>query len=477
MRVESETPSYWRLQTLAAFDGTSWSAASQPVKPVLNTIPLAHAPTGDTQDLDQTFHLTHLQTRFLPAAINPTDISFGGPGTEPPSRLLSDPATGDIQLDEPNPGGLTYEVHSAVPTVGYRSVLHDHIGDPGSPQYLQLPEKLSQSVVDLAREWTAEATTPLDKLLAIQRHLRGFRYRLDVKPEATTDYLTAFLTRIKAGYCQQFATAFTILARLEGFPTRIAVGFLPGSQSSGNHTFVVRGMDAHAWPEVYFANNGWLRFEPTPRLAAAIPAYSRTPTSRGLGAGGGRFRGSGPTTSGRGQLDKANIDRRTGADGSFVQRRRSLHLVGTPEWEKAFARFGRTLIALLLLVLVAIPLLKAARTRLRYARAGGAQDLAEAAFAQFEEEAAELAEPRARSESAGAYIERLLTSKKLSARAGLGLARIYERAEYSASGIADPEAEEARRMARQLRIDLWSTASWWDRAERLFSPKTLTRRS
>jgi hypothetical protein len=175
-------------------------------------------------------------------------------------------------------------------------------------------------------------------------------------------------------------------------------------------------------------------------------------------------------------LDKATLEIRTGEVGGVAVADRPHRHTGRPEWEKTFARFGRTLAALVLLVLMAIPVSKAVRTRLRYARAAGAQDLAAAAFAHFEEEAAELAEPRARSESAGAYVGRLLTTKRLSARAGLGLARIYERAEYSATGVGDPEAEEARRLARQLRIDLWSTASWWDKAERLFSPKSLTRR-
>jgi hypothetical protein len=73
-------------------------------------------------------------------------------------------------------------------------------------------------------------------------------------------------------------------------------------------------------------------------------------------------------------------------------------------------------------------------------------------------------------------MDRLLTSNKLSARAALGLTRIYERAEYSASGIEDLEADEAKRLVRQLRTDLWSTASWWDKAERIFSPRSLARR-
>lgn len=477
MKVHSTAGSYWRLQTLAAFDGTSWSPASTPTQPIVGsraaTINLTHAPLAATRSLTQTFTLTHLSTRFLPAAVNPTTISFGG--SPAPSSLLSDPATGDIELQDSTAPGLTYQVRSEVPEVSYEALQRDHIGDPGAI-YLQLPDKLSQTVFDLAREWTLGAETPLDKLLAIQRHLRGFRYSLNVKPQASADYLRDFLTKIKAGYCQQFATAFTVLARIEGFPTRVAVGFLPGSEN-GKNSFVVRGLDAHAWPEVYFRRYGWLRFEPTPRLAAAVPAYTHVPAPTGGSRGGnGSGRGNGPLVTGRGQLDKANLDRRTGAAGPFNPRRR-VGPTRPPEWERAWARFGRRLIVLAILALLAIPILKGVRTAVRYARAGGPRDLVEAAFAHFEEEASELASARARSESAGAYVSRLLSSKKLSAKEALRLARIYERAEYSLDGIGQPDAEEARRLVRQLRVDLWTSASWWERAERIFSPKTLARRS
>jgi transglutaminase-like putative cysteine protease len=480
MRVRSNTASYWRLETLAAFDGTNWSPASNPTQPVTAsqtpvTIHLSRAPITNTQRVSQTFTLTHLTTPFLPAAVNPTSISFE-PGSTP-GELLSDPATGDIEIHDASTPGFTYHVTSEVPEVSYETLQTDAVGDPGAI-YLQVPPKLSHSVIALARRWTSRAITPLDQLLAIQRHLRRFRYSVTVKAPATSDYLTDFLTRIKAGYCQQFATAFTILARIEGFPTRIAVGFLPGVQSAGPHTFIVRGSDAHAWPEVYFKNAGWLRFEPTPRLAAAVPAYTRVPVSATtVGGGGGPTgragrAGGGVGSRGRPRADLLATNGFTGGAEAPGQ----AHHSGRPQWEKAFSRFGRTLIVVALLALVAIPLLKAARTALRYRRARGALDVAEAAFAHFEDEAAELAEARAPSESAGAYIGRLLASRRLSAKGALTLARIYERAEYSSAGIQEPEAEEARRLVRQLRADLWTRATWWDRAERLFSPKVLARR-
>ncbi|MDP9223734.1 MAG: hypothetical protein M3P18_07730, partial [Actinomycetota bacterium] len=145
-------------------------------------------------------------------------------------------------------------------------------------------------------------------------------------------------------------------------------------------------------------------------------------------------------------------------------------------WEKAFARFRRVLLLLTLLGLAAIPLLKAGRTARRYARADGAREVTEAAFAQFEDEAAELAAARIPSESAPAFADRLVAMKKLSGKAALRLARLYETAEYSPLGVAESDAAEARRLVRQLRTDLWSSASWVERGGRVFSPKTLTRR-
>ena len=72
------------------------------------------------------------------------------------------------------------------------------------------------------------------QLLAIQERLRDtdvFTYSLDVENKATSDYLEQFLLETRTGYCQQYATAFAVLARVLGFRTRVAVGFLPGETS------------------------------------------------------------------------------------------------------------------------------------------------------------------------------------------------------------------------------------------------------
>ena len=58
-----------------------------------------------------------------------------------------------------------------------------------------------------------------------------------------------------------------VLARLLGIPSRVAVGYTPGTPRRHGR-WLVKTSDAHAWPELYFQGAGWLRFEPTPAGSA-----------------------------------------------------------------------------------------------------------------------------------------------------------------------------------------------------------------
>ena len=62
----------------------------------------------------------------------------------------------------------------------------------------------------------------------------------------------------KRGYCVHFASAFALLARLAGLPSRIVTGFV-GDEFYKNY-MVIRAKDAHAWVEVY--TDKWVRVDP-----------------------------------------------------------------------------------------------------------------------------------------------------------------------------------------------------------------------
>jgi hypothetical protein len=79
----------------------------------------------------------------------------------------------------------------------------------------------------------------------------------------------------RRSYAEQHAAAFALFARLAGFPSRVAVGYLvdQGSQVAPG-TYRVTTHLAHAWPEVDLAGLGWVAFEPTDtsQLQRKLPA-------------------------------------------------------------------------------------------------------------------------------------------------------------------------------------------------------------
>ena len=142
----------------------------------------------------------------------------------------------------------------------------------------RFPQDLPPSLVELSNEVVADAKTPAAKAAAIQDFLRDGDYTYSVEPLPGMGYeaLENFLTRDKQGYCEQFASAMAMMARVAGIPSRVAIGFLPGDQVGDSWEVSVK--DMHAWPELYFSTWGWVRFEPTPSVQTGdAPPWSVQP--------------------------------------------------------------------------------------------------------------------------------------------------------------------------------------------------------
>lgn len=127
--------------------------------------------------------------------------------------------------------------------------------------------KLSEAAADYLTQITEGAETDVEKLRAIERELSSFVYTRTPGnlPKWVTDegeFLDYFLLDSRQGYCTYFATAFVLLARAEGIPARYVQGFCVPAQGT-EETNVYFNM-AHAWPEVYIPEVGWIPFEPTP---------------------------------------------------------------------------------------------------------------------------------------------------------------------------------------------------------------------
>ena len=209
-------------------------------------------------------------------AVLPTVLVVAAALIDVDGRWLWDPARDEVVGDGATTQGLTYQVTIAPLALSPDVLRADSAGamDPSSPA-LAVPESAFVGEIQArAIEITADQPTTYDQAIALQSYFRdiaAFRYDPDVPPAQTEDAVWDFLNQ-RTGFCVQFATAMTIMARTLGIPARLAVGFLPGRPNTAvSGQFVVSGRQAHAWPELYFADAGWVRFEPTPAAQTGAP--------------------------------------------------------------------------------------------------------------------------------------------------------------------------------------------------------------
>jgi protein-glutamine gamma-glutamyltransferase len=93
---------------------------------------------------------------------------------------------------------------------------------------------------------------------------QNFRYSLKLAGSGNQSTpLSAFLLEQRAGHCEYFATATTLLLRGAGIPARYVVGYSVREWSPLEQQFVVRSRHAHAWVLAY-TNGNWQSFDTTP---------------------------------------------------------------------------------------------------------------------------------------------------------------------------------------------------------------------
>ena len=131
--------------------------------------------------------------------------------------------------------------------------------------YTQLPEHLPQRVIELAHYVTSEAKNDYEKARKLETFLRTFYYTLTPGHfPPNRDFVDYFLFDLQKGYCTFYASAFAVMARALGLPTRYVEGFIAVGTGSMDNYIYIRNRQGHAWVDVYFEGFGWYRFDPTP---------------------------------------------------------------------------------------------------------------------------------------------------------------------------------------------------------------------
>jgi hypothetical protein len=150
-----------------------------------------------------------------------------------------------------------------------RTLSADYAGD----EYLDLPSgALSNKIKKLNRSIIDSSMSLLERLAAIKSFLSdNCQYSLKVENKHKLNPLDNFLFSEKKGHCLLFASAFTLMLREAGIPSRLVNGYAGGAFDSKNKLFVMKSSNAHAWTEVYFARYGWVVVDATPEATNIQP--------------------------------------------------------------------------------------------------------------------------------------------------------------------------------------------------------------
>jgi transglutaminase-like putative cysteine protease len=133
---------------------------------------------------------------------------------------------------------------------------------------LRIPTGRNARSIELARAIRARVGDDAQFVQAVlaKFHDEEFFYTLE-PPRLESNSVDDFLFNTRRGFCEHYASAFTMLARAAGIPARVVTGYQGGEYNPLNDYLIVRQSDAHAWSEVWLEDQGWVRVDPTAAVA------------------------------------------------------------------------------------------------------------------------------------------------------------------------------------------------------------------
>nr|WP_272914908.1 DUF3488 and transglutaminase-like domain-containing protein [Rathayibacter iranicus] len=428
--TDSDLPVYLRVLTVSDFAGENWGPSDTEQTAAIDApIPpegLGEGVPREAEEVDVSIET--LRSTWLPVPYPVSSMSGVG------ESWLQDVQDGSIRGEATTRAGDDYEVQ-ALRLAPDPQQLVDAPAPTGLDRYLVLPDDVPEIVRSTALEATVDAPTGYDRARALQSFFRSSEFRYSEQTPAEEGYdgdgvgvLAAFLDA-REGYCVHFASAMAVMARELGIPSRLAIGYQPGSvvPSRGNDltSYRVLSSDLHAWPELYFEGVGWLPFEPTPSRGAPASYTLPSATASTRPATPGATPSAAPgASSAPAEIGAASAATPTPTAGAIDDTATS-------------AAPAVTLWVLLLLVLLVPWLLRVLQRTLRRraARAGSS----EAAWAELLASARDLGIPVESGESPRAQEAHI--APELNAAARESLCRLRERIERRRYAPQSTEAE------------------------------------
>jgi len=257
---------YWRGPVLSTFDGRSWNQLDGMGRVVSDTIEYL----GATSEYEVT----------LDSSANGWAFALEMPETwtvedrRQPIRMNS-----DYMLRIWNGGASTGRVTYSVTSHSLYRAFHQ-LDEREISQFSRLPASSNprtRALVDDLLEGEPDARTIIERGLNVFRE-PGFFYTL-TPPALGLHTADEFIFDTQEGFCEHYASAFAIMMRMAGLPTRVVTGYQGGELNPMGDYYIIRQSDAHAWTEVWIPDEGWIRVDPISAVAPERIAFGSTRTT------------------------------------------------------------------------------------------------------------------------------------------------------------------------------------------------------
>jgi transglutaminase-like putative cysteine protease len=135
---------------------------------------------------------------------------------------------------------------------------------------LQLPDGFNPRTLKHAAQLRQRFRDDRQLVDAVLAEFRNQNFVYTLSPPLLGEHaVDEFLFDTRRGFCEHYASAFTVLMRAAGIPARVVTGYQGGQINPVSDYILIRQADAHAWTEVWIGGTGWIRVDPT---AAVSPA-------------------------------------------------------------------------------------------------------------------------------------------------------------------------------------------------------------
>ncbi len=425
----SQSQLYWRGPVLGFYDGKTWRVPKydvvSPPNPVVvannQSAVISYAITMEPHNRNNVFTLEH-------------------PVAMPIVNERSSQMQADYQITHPEnfDSRVRYTASSKLQTkIGLNE------NQLSLQNWLSLPAGFNPRTLQMALDWSNQET---DKKKLVERALNNFSqdqfFYTQQPPLYGRNQVDEFLFDQKRGFCEHYAQAFVVLMRALDIPARVVTGYQGGELNPVDGYMSIRGKDAHAWAEVWLADEGWVRVDPTayvapdritkPQRSSANLAADKSANGQPTFMDQIRHRMDAVTNSWNQWM--LNYDRK--------KQRNLLALIGldAEDWPQLVG-----LLAVLLGVVLALVALFTLRTKTK-------PDPVEKCFIEACDKLEELGIARAKHETAIKLAARVATRAPLLAKQFNEIVRIYNQMRYAPDSVTGPtkQLKQLQKLVREL---------------------------